>query len=395
MTAPRPSTRCGVAYRRLLLRLAARDLSADLQLDDAAAELADLAAGDARGGAALARSRGRRVRRRRQARRHRAWASAAGTSSTTSAMSTSIFVAEPVDGADEAKALRAAPARRRDDAGLLRAHRGRHALAGRRGAAPGGQGRTAGAHARQPRRATTERWAKTWEFQALLKARPVAGDLDAGRGATSRSVTPWSGRPPTATDFVERRAGDASPRRRPASRRGGGPRRSSSGRAGCATSSSPCSCSSSCMAAPTRRCAARHTLRRTRSTRRGRLRRPRRRGAARRTPTGSCAPSSTGSSCSSCAVPTCCRPTEDGAARRSARSHGADRRPGRDLDDGVRRARPRGPPDAREALLPTAAQRGRRGCRQRGAPHHRGRRADGSRRSASPTRPRRCGTSRR
>ena len=26
-----------------------------------------------------------------------------------------------------------------------------------------------------------ERWAKTWEFQALLKARPVAGDLDLGR----------------------------------------------------------------------------------------------------------------------------------------------------------------------------------------------------------------------
>ena len=26
-----------------------------------------------------------------------------------------------------------------------------------------------------------ERWAKTWEFQALLKARPVAGDLAVGR----------------------------------------------------------------------------------------------------------------------------------------------------------------------------------------------------------------------
>ena len=26
-----------------------------------------------------------------------------------------------------------------------------------------------------------ERWAKTWEFQALLKARPVAGDLELGR----------------------------------------------------------------------------------------------------------------------------------------------------------------------------------------------------------------------
>src|SRR5215207_8789694 len=26
-----------------------------------------------------------------------------------------------------------------------------------------------------------QRWARTWEFQALLKARPVAGDLDLGR----------------------------------------------------------------------------------------------------------------------------------------------------------------------------------------------------------------------
>ena len=26
-----------------------------------------------------------------------------------------------------------------------------------------------------------ERWAKTWEFQALLKARPVAGDLELGQ----------------------------------------------------------------------------------------------------------------------------------------------------------------------------------------------------------------------
>ena len=27
-----------------------------------------------------------------------------------------------------------------------------------------------------------ERWAKTWEFQALLKARPAAGDMRAGPG---------------------------------------------------------------------------------------------------------------------------------------------------------------------------------------------------------------------
>ena len=46
----------------------------------------------------------------------------------------------------------AAAARRRDDAGLLGHHRRGHHLAGRRGAAPRGQGRAAGAHAGQPRR---------------------------------------------------------------------------------------------------------------------------------------------------------------------------------------------------------------------------------------------------
>jgi [glutamine synthetase] adenylyltransferase / [glutamine synthetase]-adenylyl-L-tyrosine phosphorylase len=32
-----------------------------------------------------------------------------------------------------------------------------------------------------------ERWAKTWEFQALIKARPVAGDLDLGRELLARA----------------------------------------------------------------------------------------------------------------------------------------------------------------------------------------------------------------
>ena len=39
-----------------------------------------------------------------------------------------------------------------------------------------------------------QRWAKTWEFQALLKARPIAGDLDARARSSSTSVAPlvWS-----------------------------------------------------------------------------------------------------------------------------------------------------------------------------------------------------------
>ena len=44
-------TRCGSTYRRLLLRLAARDLSHGVGVDDVAAELSDLAARHPRGGA--------------------------------------------------------------------------------------------------------------------------------------------------------------------------------------------------------------------------------------------------------------------------------------------------------------------------------------------------------
>ncbi len=83
--------------------------------------------------------------------------------------------------------------------------------------------------------------------------------------------------------------------------------RSSSGRAGCATSSSRCSSSSSCTGAPTSRCARRPRWRRS----------PRSPTAATwgvRTaptwprPTGSCACWSTGSSCSGCGAPTCSPP---------------------------------------------------------------------------------------
>ena len=58
-----------------------------------------------------------------------------------------------------------------------------------------------------------ERWAKTWEFQALLKARPVAGDLDARPGATSRRSRRWSGARPSRDELRRGRAGDAPPGR--------------------------------------------------------------------------------------------------------------------------------------------------------------------------------------
>ena len=102
------------------------------------------------------------------------------------------------------------------------------------------------------------RWAKTWEFQALLKARPVAGDPELG-AAYAEAVAPlvWSARAATTS----------SPTCRPCA----GGWRSTSGRttptgssswarAGCATSSSPCSCCSWCTAAPTRQLRSPSTL---------------------------------------------------------------------------------------------------------------------------------------
>lgn len=169
-----------VEYRRVLLRLAARDLAHDLGLDDAAAELSDLAAATLEAALAVARQR--------------VGESAALTRLAVVAMGKCgghelnyvsdvdvIFVHEPVEGAADDAALRAAT--------QLASHLIR--ICGdqtREGTIwpvdanlrpEGKQGpltRTLASH-----RGYYERWAKTWEFQALLKARPVAGDLALGR----------------------------------------------------------------------------------------------------------------------------------------------------------------------------------------------------------------------
>src|SRR5690606_14091474 len=47
-----------------------------------------------------------------------------------------------------------------------------------------------------------ERWAKTWEFQALLKARPVAGDLELGR-AYVETIAPMVWQAADREGFVE------------------------------------------------------------------------------------------------------------------------------------------------------------------------------------------------
>ncbi|MFD7708001.1 bifunctional [glutamine synthetase] adenylyltransferase/[glutamine synthetase]-adenylyl-L-tyrosine phosphorylase [Streptomyces sp. NPDC059786] len=168
-----------VAYRRCLLSIAARDVCGTTDVAQTAAELADLATATLRAALAIARAA--------------APDDAAAARLAVVAMGKTgghelnyvsdvdvIFVCEPAEGADEAKAVQAAT--------RLASHLMRICSEttvegsiwpvdanlrpeGRNGPLV----RTLASHL-----AYYQRWAKTWEFQALLKARPVAGDIPLG-----------------------------------------------------------------------------------------------------------------------------------------------------------------------------------------------------------------------
>ncbi|MGW7258865.1 bifunctional [glutamine synthetase] adenylyltransferase/[glutamine synthetase]-adenylyl-L-tyrosine phosphorylase [Streptomyces sp. NPDC054834] len=168
-----------VAYRRCLLSIAARDVCGTTDIAETAAELADLATATLRAALALAQAD--------------APDDAAACRLAVIAMGKCgghelnyvsdvdvIFVGEAADGADEGKALKSAT--------RLASHMMRICSEttvegsiwpvdanlrpeGRNGPLV----RTLSSHL-----AYYQRWAKTWEFQALLKARPVAGDLRLG-----------------------------------------------------------------------------------------------------------------------------------------------------------------------------------------------------------------------
>ncbi len=169
-----------VEYRRLLLRLAARDLTHHLGLDDAAAELSDLAAGTLEAALAVARQRVGP-----DADLARLSVIAMGKCGGHELNYVSdvdvVYVYAPVEGADENAALRAATQLASNLMRVCSDHTGEGTIwpvdANLR---PEGKAgplvRTIASH-----RGYYERWASTWEFQALLKARPVAGDQDLGR----------------------------------------------------------------------------------------------------------------------------------------------------------------------------------------------------------------------
>ncbi|MFD4143935.1 bifunctional [glutamine synthetase] adenylyltransferase/[glutamine synthetase]-adenylyl-L-tyrosine phosphorylase [Streptomyces sp. NPDC058572] len=165
-----------VAYRRCLLSIAARDVCGTTDVAQTAAELADLATATLRAALAIARAAAPQ-----DAAACRLAVIAMGKCGGHELNYVSdvdvIFVGEPADGdAEEAKALQAAT--------RLASHLMRICSEttvegtiwpvdanlrpeGRNGPLV----RTLSSHL-----AYYQRWAKTWEFQALLKARPVAGD---------------------------------------------------------------------------------------------------------------------------------------------------------------------------------------------------------------------------
>ncbi|MFG3098389.1 bifunctional [glutamine synthetase] adenylyltransferase/[glutamine synthetase]-adenylyl-L-tyrosine phosphorylase [Streptomyces sp. NPDC048202] len=189
-----------VAYRRCLLSIAARDVCGTTDVTQTAAELADLATATLRAALAMAE---REAPQDAQACRLAviAMGKCGGHELNYVSDVDVIFVAEPTQGTDETKALRAAT--------KLASHMMRICSEttiegsiwpvdanlrpeGRNGPLV----RTLSSHL-----AYYQRWAKTWEFQALLKARPVAGDEELGEAYTD-ALTPMVWQAADRENFV-------------------------------------------------------------------------------------------------------------------------------------------------------------------------------------------------
>ncbi|TYL45102.1 bifunctional [glutamine synthetase] adenylyltransferase/[glutamine synthetase]-adenylyl-L-tyrosine phosphorylase [Nocardioides sp. BGMRC 2183] len=173
-----------VEYRRLLLRIAARDLAHDLGVDDCAAELSDLAAGTLEAALAVARARVDAD----QVAGVRLGVIAMGKCGGHELNYVSdvdvIFVHDVTDpDADQAAVAAAGRTAAKLAAQLMQVCSDQTAegtiwpvdAALRPEGKAGPLSRTLASH-----RGYYERWAEAWEFQALLKARPVAGDLTLG-----------------------------------------------------------------------------------------------------------------------------------------------------------------------------------------------------------------------
>ena len=196
-----PTAALAAAYRRRLLHLAAQDLTGAATVDVVGEELADIAAAVLEAALAVARAElppGAAPCRLAVV----AMGKCGGRELNYASDVDVIFVAEPVKDEDENAALGTAS---RLAAGLI----GVCARSTPEGSIfpvdpnlrPEGRAgplvRTLTSHL-----AYYERWAKTWEFQALLKARPVAGDMTLGQ-AYANTLGPLVWQAARREHFVE------------------------------------------------------------------------------------------------------------------------------------------------------------------------------------------------
>ncbi len=196
-----PVAALAAAYRRRLLHLAAQDLTGVATVDVVGEELADIAAAVLEAALAVARAElppGAAPCRLAVV----AMGKCGGRELNYASDVDVIFVAEPVKDEDETAALGTAS---RLAAGLI----GVCARSTPEGSIfpvdpnlrPEGRAgplvRTLTSHL-----AYYERWAKTWEFQALLKARPVAGDMTLGQ-AYANTLGPLVWQAARREHFVE------------------------------------------------------------------------------------------------------------------------------------------------------------------------------------------------
>lgn len=173
-----------VEYRRHLLRIAARDLAHDLGLDDCAAELSDLAAGTLEAALAVARARVGAEESATVRLAVIAMGKCGGHELNYVSDVDVVFVHEPADpDADQAAVAACGRVAAKLAAQLMQvcSDQTREGTiwpvdaALRPEGKAGPLSRTLASH-----QGYYERWAEAWEFQALLKARPVAGDLALG-----------------------------------------------------------------------------------------------------------------------------------------------------------------------------------------------------------------------
>jgi glutamate-ammonia-ligase adenylyltransferase len=169
-----------VAYHRRVLQIAARDLTAVLNVDEVSEMLADLAGETL--DAALAIARSDLPEQAEQCRLAVIGMGKAGGCELNYVSDVDvIFVAEPAEGVGEAQAMRAASQLATAMMRVCSEHTSEGTIwpvdaALRPEGKAGPLVRTLHSHL-----AYYERWAKTWEFQALLKARPMAGDRALGQ----------------------------------------------------------------------------------------------------------------------------------------------------------------------------------------------------------------------